>query len=403
MIEKHEKQNDRAWKITNVRIVSEDGVIEDGELYVHHDTIVAVKDSSLSRNEEKETFQEVIDGGGGWLLPGFIDIHVHGGAGSQFMDATPQALHTIARFHSKYGTTAMLATTVAAPLDQLERVLDCVHQYRIKPQPFAQIAGVHLEGPFLNKKRPGAQNPLHFLAPDTAILKRWLHDYPETLRLVTLAPELPGATDMIRMLKVAGVVSACGHTEATYEEVINAVPCGLTHAVHTFNAMRELHHREPGTVGAVLTDDRITAEVIADGLHVHPACIQMLYRLKKEQLILVTDAIAASGLGDGTYKLGDLDVIVKEGTARLKENGALAGSTLTMLAAFQFAVRVAGIPIEDASRMASLNPARVIGIDGSTGSIKTGKKADLIWLDRDLNLKQVWVAGNKRFVQSNDP
>ena len=390
MADSHLPKQD-TWKITNVRIVSESGVINRGELIVKGDTIAAVIHEEPSAHREINT----IDGQGGWLVPGFVDIHVHGGVGHQFMEADTQALRSIARFHSEHGTTAMLATTVTAPLAELEDVLACVHRYRQTPQPYAQIVGVHLEGPFLNAKRPGAQNPRYFLPPDTSVLKRWLCDYPDTLRLVTLAPELHGADAVISMLSEAGVVPACGHTDATYEDVIAAVPLGLSHAVHTFNAMRALHHREPGTVGAVLTDDRISAEVIADGLHVHPACIRMLHRLKGDRLILVTDAIAAAGLGDGTCQLGELDVVVKDGAARLRENGALAGSTLTMLDAFQYVVRVAKVPVEAASHMASTSPAKVAGIDSVCGSIKVGKRADLIWLDSDLNLKRVWIGGRE--------
>jgi N-acetylglucosamine-6-phosphate deacetylase len=337
-----------------------------------------------------------IDAQGGWVLPGFIDIHVHGGNGHDFMEADREGLDAITRFHASHGTTAMLATTVTAPKDAIDQVLDQVADYRRGEMPFAQLIGVHLEGPFISEHWPGAQNPAHISPPQLAWLGEWTARHPGLVRLQTLAPEVDGALDYIRALVQHGIVAACGHTDALYAQVQAAVDCGLRHAVHTFNAMRGLHHREPGTVGAVLTDDRVSAEVIADGHHVHAAGIRLLARTKGDSgLVLITDAISAAGLGDGDYSLGGLDVAVRDGVARLKEGGSLAGSTLTMDAALRFAVREAGIPVAAASRMASGNPARVLGISETTGELVPGKQADVLLLSPELELQHVWIRGKQ--------
>jgi N-acetylglucosamine-6-phosphate deacetylase len=212
--------------------------------------------------------------------------------------------------------------------------------------------------------------------------------------MMTLAPERPGALDTISWLSAHGIIAACGHTDATYDNIQAAVGHGLQHAVHTFNAMLGLHHREPGTAGAVLTDARLCAEVIADGLHVHPACIALLAQLKTQRnLVLITDAMSAAGLGDGDYSLGGLDVIVKDGAARLKQGGSLAGSTLTMIDAFRYVVRTVGLTVPQASVLASGNPARRLGLFDAAGSIAAGKRADLLRIGRDLALRQVWLRG----------
>lgn len=218
--------------------------------------------------------------------------------------------------------------------------------------PYAQLLGVHLEGPFISAKWPGAQNPEYIVKPQKGWLKEWISQYPDIIHMLTLSPEEDSASELIEWITSQGIVASCGHTDASYDDIQKAVEKGLRHVVHTFNAMKGLHHREPGTVGAVMNDDRISAEVIADGHHVHPVCIQLLSKLKvKENLILITDAISAAGLGDGDYNLGGLEVVVREGIARLKHGSSQAGSTPTMIDAFRFAVRKAGLTIPQ-SRMA---------------------------------------------------
>lgn len=332
---------------------------------------------------------------GGVIVPGFIDIHVHGGYGEDFMDASQEVLDKITSFHSTQGTTAMLATSMTSPKDRLDEVLAEVDRYRSKPMPYAQLEGVHLEGPFFSPKWPGAQNPDHIVLPNVSWLAEWEKEYPGLIRQVTLAPEREGALEVIAWLRQQRITAALGHTDATYEEVERAVEAGLHHAVHTYNAMTPLHHRNPGAAGAVLSDPRISAEVIADGIHVHPAAISILAQLKQsaDQLVLITDAMSAAGLEDGEYKIGDLPVIVKEGVARLKDGGALAGSTLTMIRGFRYLVQDVGMSLNAASRAASLTPARLLGIDHRTGSLAAGKQADIVLLNQELGIQGVWVKG----------
>ncbi|KAA8747963.1 N-acetylglucosamine-6-phosphate deacetylase [Paenibacillus sp. UASWS1643] len=333
----------------------------------------------------------------GLIVPGFIDIHVHGGNGEDFMDASPEVLDKITSFHSTQGTTAMLATSMTAPKERLDSVLAEVDRYRSGEMPYAQLEGVHLEGPFFSPKWPGAQNPEHIILPDVSWLEAWEKQYTGLIRQVTLAPEREGAMEVISWLREQRITAALGHTDATYEEVERAVEAGLHHAVHTFNAMTPLHHRLPGAAGAVLSDPRISAEVIADGIHVHPAAISILAQLKQhnDQLVLITDAMSAAGLDDGEYKIGDLPVIVKHGEARLKDGGALAGSTLTMIRGFRYLVQEVGLSLNAASRAASLTPARLLGIDHRTGSLAQGKQADVVLLNAELDIEGVWVKGRR--------
>ncbi|WP_051507371.1 N-acetylglucosamine-6-phosphate deacetylase [Saccharibacillus sacchari] len=339
----------------------------------------------------------VIDAHGGWLLPGFVDIHVHGGMGEDFMDAgKPGVLDTIAKFHGSHGSTSMLATTMTATREMIDGVLEAVWAYRLKGEmPGASIEGVHLEGPFISPQWPGAQNPEHISEPRTDWLEDWEARFPGLIRQLTLAPEREGALDVIAWLRANGITAALGHTDASYEEVLAAVEAGLNHAVHTFNAMTPLHHRKPGTAGAVLGCDGIVAEVIADGIHVHPGAVKLLAKVKTDgNLVLVTDAMSAAGLGDGDYFLGDLPVVVKDGVA-LTQGGALAGSRLTMAEGFRFLVREAGLSVERASDAASGAPARQAGISETTGSIEPGKRADFVLMDASLNLRGVWAEGRK--------
>ncbi|MBD2844665.1 N-acetylglucosamine-6-phosphate deacetylase [Paenibacillus sp. IB182496] len=386
----------RTWHIHNLNLVAEECIISLGALTVQDGVIAAIHEHVGT--PEVAAFADaadvVIDGEGGYLLPGFIDMHVHGGHGADFMDATPQAYDTITRYHAGHGTTGMLATTMTAPQADIEAVLDCAARYREAEMPYAQLLGVHLEGPFISPRWPGAQNPAHISPPRPQWLAQWQRQWPDLIRQVTLAPEAEGALPFVAALHEAGIIAAAGHTDADYDTIVEAVRHGLSQAVHTFNAMTPLHHRQPGTAGAVLTTDAICAELIADGLHVHPAVIALLARVKPpEQLVLITDAMSAAGLGDGQYALGGLDVTVRSGEARLTQGGNLAGSTLTMIGAIRYMHRVVGVSLPDASRMASGNPARRLGIDGHTGSIAVGKRADLVWASPELEVRRTWVGG----------
>lgn len=387
-----------AIRFVNARIVTPQGVIENGICEAVDGWIVSASAGTPSGSAAVDAANvRVIDAQGGWLLPGFVDIHVHGGMGEDFMDAAkPGVLDTVAKFHGANGSTSMLATTMTATHDMIDNVLKAVWAYRLKGEMSgASIEGVHLEGPFISPQWPGAQNPEHISLPRTDWLEDWENRFPGLMRQVTLAPEREGALDTIAWLRSNGITAALGHTDASYEEVLAAVDAGLNHAVHTFNAMTPLHHRKPGTAGAVLGRDGIVAEVIADGIHVHPGAVQLLAKVKTDgNLVLVTDAMSAAGLGDGDYFLGDLPVVVKDGVA-LTRGGALAGSRLTMAEGFRFLVEQAGLSVERASDAASGAPARQAGIYETIGSIEPGKRADFVLMDEALELQGVWAAGRK--------
>ncbi|MCR2802576.1 N-acetylglucosamine-6-phosphate deacetylase [Paenibacillus soyae] len=383
------------WTVHNVHIVLEDRVVR-GSVSVVDGRIESIAEAGLDQAAPSGS----IDGNGGWLLPGFIDLHVHGGFGGDFMYANHESFDRITGFHASQGTTGMLATTMTASREAIEAVLDAVTSYQQDGMPYATLLGVHLEGPFISEKWPGAQNPAYIRDPQLDWLKAWTERYPGLIKLLTMAPERPGSIEAIEWMAENGIVAAAGHTDAYYEDMKKAADAGLTHAVHTYNAMRGLHHREPGTLGAVLTDDRIYAEIIADGEHVHPAAIALLLAAKPlDKVVIVTDAIEAAGMPDGAYELGGLAVVVKNGTARLREGNALAGSSLTMIRAVRYLLSATKLSIVDVSRMASGNPARELGLFGHTGSIAAGKAADLVLTDADLNVERTWVAG--RSVYSN--
>lgn len=395
-------------------VVTPTGIIHDGALVIQDGVLQYVgnmenipaqwKDvaSTLAPTAGISSDQAIASGSHGYLVPGFIDIHVHGGNGEDFMDANKKVLDTITSFHASQGTTSMLATTMTAPRMSIERVLAEVHAYSQQDMRYAQLLGVHLEGPFLSPKWPGAQNPEHIALPNLEWARSWVTQYPDLIRQLTLAPEQEGALELITWLSQQGITPALGHTDATYEEVQRAVEAGLRHAVHTFNAMTPLHHRKPGAAGAVLGEDRIEAEVIADGIHVHPAAVVLLARLKQNHnLILITDAMSAAGLHDGNYTLGDLPVVVKDGIARLEDGVTLAGSTLTMIRGFRFLIEEAGMSLVEASLAASLNPALSIGMADRVGSLEQGKQADILRLSPQLALEEVWIQG--RQLQMNTP
>ena len=383
--------------IYNVKLILPNEVIDNGWLVMQDGQI---SDFGKDQLPQQQADWLVLDGQGSYLLPGFIDIHVHGGASYDFMHAKQAELDGITRFHMANGTTAMLATTVTGSREQLTDVLDAVSSYRQNSMPYAQLLGVHLEGPFVNPKWRGAQNEAYMIEPQPKWLEQWQQRYPDLIKMQTLAPEVAGAYSYIELLHRYGIVAACGHTDATFAQIEAAVQYGLRHAVHTYNAMKGLHHREPGTLGAVMLNEQITAEIIADGIHVHPAAVRLLLKAKgADRTVLVTDAISAAGMADGDYELGGLPVVVEQGVARLQRDGSLAGSTLTMIEGFRFLIEQAGLTLSEASRVASLNPAGVLGIAEQYGSIEIGKRADLLLMDERFELQQVFIAGEtKRMV-----
>lgn len=380
------------WSVGNGRLVGPDRVVGDGFVVVEGAKI------SYAGPRRAEDVPDV-DAKGGWICPGFIDVHVHGGGGADAMDGDLAALETMARSHARHGTTGMLATTMTGPHSELVRAARVVGEAAARgPDGGARILGLHLEGPYVNPRRAGAQNPAHMRPVVVAELDELYEAAAGFWRLITLAPELPGGLEAIRHLTAKGVKVSLGHTEADYGTAMRAKAAGAVSVTHTFNAMNGLHHREPGLLGAALGDEHFWAELIADGLHVHPAVMALAYKLKgPAKLVLVTDSMRAQGLGDGRYMLGDLSVVVGRGEARLAsddgEPGALAGSVLTMDVAVRTMVQRAGVPVPDAVRMASSNPAALLGLQESKGSLTKGKDADIAVLDADLGAVMTAVEG----------
>jgi N-acetylglucosamine-6-phosphate deacetylase len=367
--------------LANARVVTPGGVIENGWVSVADGRIAAVGASDAPSDAR------TVDLDGAWLLPGFVDLHMHGGGGHD-VTASPDAMAGAVAFHRAHGTTSTLISLVTAPVEQLR---EQVTWAAALTSTTGGVLGAHLEGPFLSHARCGAQNAAYLRLPDRDAFADLLAAADGTLRSMTIAPELPGALELVADVVAAGTVAALGHSDATYAQARAAIDAGASLCTHLFNGMRPLHHREPGLVGAAL-ESGIACELINDGVHVHPAVTSLL-GARPEQLVLVTDAIDAAGVGDGQYLLGGQAVRVQDGQARLASTGSLAGSTLTMAEAVRRAVLDSGLPIEVASAAASGNPARVLGLQDRVGAISPGRTADFAVLDEQLQVRAVMAAG----------
>lgn len=347
--------------------------------------------SAISPASGKAT-PDAIELGERWLVPGYIDTHVHGGGGAQCNTTDPEEVAAMARFHARHGTTALLATTVAAPVEELAGALGAIARCA-DSEP--TVLGAHLEGPFLSPARPGAMEPSVFVAPDRSILERLLGAGRGAVRMMTLAPELPGGLELVRALAGEGVIPSLGHSDASYGEARAAVDAGVHAATHLFNGMRPFHHREPGILGAALDLPEVSCELICDGVHVDPVALRLVYRAKGPARVrLVTDAMQAAGMSDGRYRLGAATVEVREGVARIAGGKSIAGSTLTMDVAVRNAVRFLELPVPEAIRLASANPAQLLGLGDRKGAIAVGKDADLVVLDHDLLCCGTMVGGD---------
>ncbi|MQA27767.1 MAG: amidohydrolase family protein [Micromonosporaceae bacterium] len=387
--------------LCNAKIVTPDGIV-DGSVEVTGDRIGAVLPGATADGSGGE------DLGGAWVLPGFVDIHVHGGGGATYTTGDPEQARQAAAFHLSHGTTTSLASLVTAPPALL-------HDTTAALAPLVAedvIAGIHYEGPYLSQARCGAQNPAHLRDPDLGELATLLDAGGGAVRMVTIAPELPGALAAIEHLAGRGVTVALGHTDATYQQTLDGVAAGATVGTHVFNGMRPPHHREPGPVYALLGAPGVVCELIADGTHLHDGTLRFAAGVTGPgRAALITDAISAAGMTDGEYELGGQLVTVADGVARLTEGGStnlprplddagkqrvvsegsIAGSTLTMDAALRRAV-AAGIPIADAAAMAASTPARALGLT-DRGAVAGGLRADLVVLDEELSVRRVMRAG----------
>ncbi|OLZ71469.1 N-acetylglucosamine-6-phosphate deacetylase [Streptomyces sp. IMTB 2501] len=365
--------------LAGARVVLPSGVVDDGRVSVEGTRIVATAAENA----------QVIDVSGHWLIPGFVDIHNHGGGGASF-SGTPDDILKAIRTHRVHGTTTLVASTVTDEMDLLARQAGLLSELAEQ----GEIAGIHFEGPFISPCRKGAHSEELLRHPEPAEVRKLIDAARGRAKMVTLATELPGGLDSVRLLAEHGVIAAIGHTDATYEQTVEAIDAGATVATHLFNAMPTLGHRTPGPIAALLEDERVTVELINDGTHLHPAALELAFHhAGADRVAFITDAMDAAGIGDGRYMLGPLEVEVSEGVARLVEGGSIAGSTLTLDRAFQRAVTIDKLSVEDAVTALSVNPARLLGLSDRIGSLEPGKDADLLLLDADFGLKGVMRQG----------
>ncbi len=371
---------------TGGKLITPDQVLTNSALIVEGEKISGISSEPISIEDD----DQIIDVTGKYLVPGFIDLHIHGAMGASVMDATPEALHKISRFVAKFGVTSFLPTTWSASPELMSAAINNVAQ---TPQTNdgAKHLGVHVEGPYLAVKQRGAQRPEMLHKPANEEYLEWFRT--GDIKLMTFAPEIEGAKDLLQDGLKQGVEFSIGHSGASYEQVIEAADFGVRQATHIFNGMLELHHRQPGTVGGVLADDRIYAQLICDGIHIHPGVVKIIVRAKSpSRTILITDAIRGTGLEDGDYHFGGQSIIVRDGIARTP-SGKLSGSTLTMDRAVRNAMDFTGLPIQEVLPMATSVPAEVMGWEGEKGCLKPGADADVVVLDQDYRVCLTMVGG----------
>ncbi|HLR08865.1 MAG TPA: N-acetylglucosamine-6-phosphate deacetylase [Bacillota bacterium] len=373
--------------IKNATIFAEDHVLENSSILLKDGTIVAMDRTLSAPNDAK-----VIDGSGLNVLPGFIDGHIHGAAGADVMDATEEALDTMASALPKEGTTSFLATTITQSPENIERALKNAADYTNKPGQ-AEVIGVHLEGPFIEESKKGAQPAEYILEPDIDQFEKWQELANNRIKTITMAPEHDQNGTFINALAQSGVNVSAGHTIAGLADLTKAVSQGLRQLTHLCNAMPGIHHREIGAVGAAFRLEQLRAELIADGIHVVPEMLQLIYdNIGSERLILITDAMRAKGLEPGDYELGGQPVKVTEDKATL-ENGSLAGSILKMHDGARNMLKLNGVTLKDIVQMASVNPAKQIGVYNQKGSLAIGKDADVVLVDDNLNISYTICGG----------
>ena len=373
----------------------------DGSVLLEHPEIT-IEDGRIAsiggRGPGASAAGDGMDFPGATLAPAFVDVHIHGAAGHDVMEATPEALKAVGGFLATRGTGSYLATTVTAPLDTTLRAVEGLARLIGKPELLesgkaaAKPVGIHLEGPFLSPQKCGVQPVEHMLAPDIEVFDRLFEASERRVRLMTLAPEMPGAVELTRHATGRGVRVSVGHSNATAAETRAAVEAGATSATHTFNAMRAMDHREPGILGVVLTTPSVYAELICDGIHTAPEMVRLWFSAKgPERGILVTDAMSAAGMPDGEYTLGGFPVQVADGKAMAR--GVLAGSVLTLDRALANFVGFTGAPLKDALRLLTANPAAMMGLGDGAGSVVVGGPADLVAVDEAGRLVGSIVGG----------
>ncbi|TJY44573.1 N-acetylglucosamine-6-phosphate deacetylase [Cohnella pontilimi] len=369
-------------------MVTEHGIVDNGCLRIENGRIAEIGENLpvVSSGEE------ILDGKGQLLIPGMIDVHIHGASGYDMMDGTLRSIEAVSETCAATGCTSFLATSVSSTLEDLLRMIENVKRTAGR-EPGAFIAGIHAEGPYLNVKRKGMQNEKFLLHPDLYEMEKVIEAAGSLLKMVTVAPELPGGMELVRFLREHGIIVAVAHSDATYEEAMEAFRLGATHMTHCFNGMRPIHHRDPGLIVAAFEQPDVSLQAIVDHVHLHPAIVRLMHRIKgADGMVLITDALQAMGLGDGEYEFGGHHVTVSAGVAQLKD-GTLASSTVTMNEALRNTVQL-GIPLEDAVRMASTTPADLLGIPHK-GKIAVGADADLVLLDEQFQVIRTFLRGKE--------
>lgn len=390
----------RLTKIGNGNVITPTGILEGGSVIVKDGRILEIVDHDISIDGA-----EFIDARGGYISPGFIDIHVHGGGGFDFMDATETAFLTVAKTHARYGTTAMLPTTLSGSKQSLLEVIDIYESVKTKNISGSQFLGLHLEGPYFAMSQRGAQDPRYIRDPDPEEYREILAR-TSSIRRWSAAPELKGAIEFGKYLKSRNVLPALAHTDAIYEEVIEAFDAGYTLATHLYSAMsgvtRRNAFRYAGVIESAFLIDDMDVEIIADGIHLPAPLLKLVYKIKgPDRIALITDAMRAAGMPPGESWLGSLDnglkVIVEDGVAKLPDRSAFAGSVATANRLIKSMVKLAAVNLVDAVKMASTTPARIIGVSDSKGSLTPGKDADVVIFDQHYNVHMTMICGNVVF------
>lgn len=351
---------------------------------------VRIKNGIIEEISENISGDDALDLSGKYILPGFIDTHIHGAYGVRISDDGAQ-LETMTEFEASQGVTSLAVTTAASRFEGILKQMQTI-KASAGCCKGAKIVGAHAEGPFISRKYKGAMTEEYILQPDVDKLARMIEEGRGLIKILTVAPELDGAEELIRFAVSNGIAVSMGHTDASYDAAVKAIEAGATRMTHTFNAARPINHREPGVLGAALTDDRITCEMICDYVHLHPATVEMIYRLKgADRINMISDSGHAAGLDITEFEVDGVMRYVKDKTVRLA-NGTIAGSAMTLYDGVKNLIN-SGISINDVSKMASLSPARALGIDKETGSIEVGKLADLVVLDSVYNVEKTFVNG----------
>lgn len=377
--------------IKNVKVYTEDKRFEDGEIYI--------RDGIFTSAPEGMEAEEMIDGEGRYAIPGLIDLHFHGCKGDDFCDGTKEAIARIAEYEASVGVTAIAPATMTLPVDELEAILKTAAEYKKEQvSERADLIGINMEGPFISSEKKGAQDARNIISCDQEIAERFLEASEGLVKFIGIAPEQnDGFREFIEAMK-GKVQISLAHTNADYDTAKAAFDAGACHAVHLYNAMPAFTHREPGVVGAVSDSGHVMAEMICDGVHIHPAVVRATFKmLGEDRMILISDSMRATGMPDGQYTLGGLAVNVVGNRATLVSDGALAGSATNLTDCMRTVVKEMGIPLETAVACATMNPARSLGVYDRYGSITEGKHANVVLLDKELELKLV-IKDGKRIV-----